>query len=531
MVAGLHQGPGTMAPITPRRLELLRPTSFKTEADGGRTLELAMAVTVFRRLQSAGLVPAKARLADEVPKREGLESKTYESRLIELIKDTDGNGKLELDLEALAGSKLLSSASTPEALEAALAGRTTGTVPDAFIERQASKSKLDLKGDGVKKYASSMVLTNEQDAAVINSLTARAKAEPAAVSREAVAAAQVLSMKGRSAEARALLETTGDALAAGGNFAQARAVFQTLTEAPHADVKRNLLQNEIDLTRTNKPFDEKREVLVRSSSGNELKLDTEKFASTVGATAKTRLEQLSVQERMSTALGRPVDPGSMKDAGAYFQAYSKGHDAKAVASEFQSYLQAFYKHSGSGVEWNRSIPQDARAGRLDELLGPQLQDEAHRRVVDCEGFAYLSDRLLGGIQNADGSRRFQVEYATRPGHVIAAVTEPATKQFFVVNNENVSEPEARGSTADQHERIARVLCGTDENVVGISTRQSESEPMIDRNKFLPPRLGTFVWNGRAIVGEIDASQQQRYTDYAHRTGLNANFPNWIRDEW
>jgi cell wall-associated NlpC family hydrolase len=518
-----------MALTTSRRLELLRPTSFKAEADGGENLELAMAVTIFKRLQDAGLIPVKAKLADDVPKLEGSKATSYEARLVELIKDTDGNGRLEIDLEALASAKVLTGATTALALEGTLSGRTTGTIPDAFITKQDSKSKLNLKGDDVKAYARGMVLTNEQDAAVINSFVARAKAEPVAVSREAVAAAQVLVVKGRSAEARALLETSGDALAAAGNFAEARAVFQTLTQAPHADVKRNLLQNEIDLTRTNHSFDEKTQTLQRKTSGNTLSLDTEAFASTVGATAKVRLEQLSVQERMSATLGRPVDPGAMKDAGAYFQAFSKGHDAKAVASEFQSYLQAFYKHAGEGVEWNAAIPQDARAGRLDELVGSQLQDESKRRVIDCEGFVYLSDRLLGGIENPDGSRRFQVEYATRPGHVIAGITEPATKQVFVVNNDKVSQPEF---ARDTHERIARALCGENMNIFGISTRQSESEPKVEvSNKYSPPRVGTFVWNGSAIVGEIDASQQSRYQDYANRTGLNASFGTWIRDEW
>lgn len=144
----------------------------------------------------------------------------------------------------------------------------------------------------------------------------------------------------------------------------------------------------------------------------------------------------------------------MKDAGAYFQAFSRGHEAKAVASEFQSYLQAFYKHAGAGVEWNAAIPQDARAGRLDELVGNQLQDESHRRVIDCEG-----------IKNADGSGRFEVEYASRPGHVIAGVTEPTTKQIFVVNNDEVSEPEA---TRDPHQRIAKALCGENLNVFGMA---------------------------------------------------------------
>lgn len=516
-----------MTLTTSRRLELLRPASYKAEPDGGRKLELAMAITIFKRLQGAGLIPANAKLADRVPKVEGLQSITYEARLVELIKDTDGNGRLEIDLDSLAGAKL-TSATSAEGLEAALSGRTAGTISDAFIARQDRSSELNLKGDDVKTYARGMVLTNERDASVVNSLLSRAKTEPAAVSREAIASAQLLVTKGRSADARALLEATGDALADGGHFEAARAVFQTLTQAPHADVPRNLLQDELDLTRSNHSFDERTQALKRVTAGNTLSLDTVDFHSTVGATAKVRLEQLAVRERMSTVLGRAADPGAMNDVGAYFQSYAAKHDAEGVAREFQAYLQAFYKHSGVDVEWSKAIPPDARAGRLDELLGAQLQDESRRRVIDCEGFAYLSARVLGGIQKPDGQPRFKVEYATRPGHVIAGVTESGTKKAFVVNNDKVSQP---ASASDPHTHFAQALCGDTLNIIGISTSQSASEPMVDGNKYAPPRLGTFVWNGRAIVGEIDANQQSRYRDYANRKGLNANFGAWVRDAW
>lgn len=516
-----------MAPISnARRLELLRSTPFKSEADGGKNLEVAMAATVFKRLQDAGLIPQGAKLASRLPKVAGLESTTYEARLVELIKDANGNGHFDLDLEALAGAGLLAKPQTAEQLEAILTGRTAGTIPDAFLDAQQKDSRLvGPKREAVIRYANGLELQRESDVATFHSIVDRAATEPSAVEKQAIATALLLAARGKKEEARALLEATGDALEKAGHFAAARGVFEELAKDA---TPRHLLRGELDLTRTNHAFDEKSNALLRTTAGNEATIETRNFQSTVGEAAKLRLAQLGFRERMAVALGRAADPTSMKDVGAYFQAFAKGKDTTAVSHEFAAYLQAWYRHVGEGVKWNPKIPQDERPARLDELFDGQLADEAHRRVIDCEGFAWLAARVLGGVTKDDGSKRFQVEYASTPTHIIAAVTEPATGQLFTVNNEKVGLP-AAGTALARQERIAQEVCGKYPNLLRISPRQSDSEAL-DGDFSRAPKLGSLIWDGERLAGEIDEVQQRRYLAYTERRLNGRSFNDWLGSE-
>lgn len=528
-------GMSSITGTSSKRLELVRSTSFKSEADGGKTLEVAMAVTVFKKLQDAGHIDSKAKLADQIAKTATSGAKTYEARLVELIKDTNGNGQLEIDLDALATSGLLTGTHSASSLADVLEGRTVaGTVSDAFIAKQKSDSELTgARGAQVQALSNGMVLNNEVDSAALASLKARASSDPGAVAKEAVAAAQLLTTKGKSGAARTVLESAALALQQAGKFAESRTLFTVLTKEPHAAVPRNLVEDEVGLisSRTRGKFDERTDAMpVTTPAGNKLSIDTRKFHSTVGEAAQLRLDQLALQERMTTTLGRPVDLKSIADASAYFQTFARGRDATAVSKEFGAYLKANFKHSGDGAEWSAKIPQDERAGRLDELLKGQFADDAGRSVIDCEGFAYLSDRLLGGIKNADGSNRFVVEYATRPGHVITGVSEPGTDALFTVNNENVSQPAQAPSQRERYAQIAKELCGKYLNVIGISRKQSQSNP-VEVSTLKPPREGSLIWDGDRVRGEIGAGEIRAFSEYSSKAGLNTSFGGFVRDRF
>ncbi|MBS1153612.1 MAG: hypothetical protein H6Q89_5310, partial [Myxococcaceae bacterium] len=164
-----------LAGSRPRHLELQRATSFKTEPDKGENLEVAMLGTVFKKLQDAGLIPAGARM----------------------------NGKLAEDLDAV------------------LSGRTVVGLPDAFLQKQntrsnlATSSGLTSKGAAAQGYSRGMVLTTEQDrttAAFVAAAGPRALKSPAEariVADEAINGAAVLTGKGDGRRARALLDKTG----------------------------------------------------------------------------------------------------------------------------------------------------------------------------------------------------------------------------------------------------------------------------------------------------------------------------------
>lgn len=525
-----------------RRLELTSSTSFSSEADGGKALELSMAITVFKKLQDAGFIPPKAKLADDVSSAPGLKSTTWEARLVELIKDADGNGQLDLDLDALAKTLPLTGSPSAAALESTLVGRSAG-LPDTFLKSQNERKSelatfrgLTSKGAAVQGYSIGMTLTGEQDRAttafVDEARTAIAKDSSASrgVASQAIASAQLLTTTGQPARARELLETTADALVEAGRFDGARRVLSALTEAPHASEPRNLIQAAIDQWKARRAdFDPRiHAVPWESDNGNKLALKASNFDSTVGEVAKTRLAQVDLRQRMSAVLGRDADPYSMADAGEYFKAFATGKDSGAVAREYGEYLKAFYKHVGAGVEWTKSIPQDERASRLDELLDDQPLDSSFRRVVDCEGFAYLTDRLLGGITNSDGTQRFAVQYATRPGHVITGVLENGSKQLFTVNNDAVSAPAVAKSAHEQQERIARELCGAAPDIIRISRSQTDSQASASTNPAVlgEPKPGSIIWDGARVGGTVNEATQARYRDYAQRT-LNANYNGFV----
>jgi hypothetical protein len=500
------------------RLEFVRARPASQEWDGGVTLKWAAAVTTFKKLQDDGRFIERGTTFNQVS-----------DQLTAMVRDANGNGRFELDLAALAGSGLLKGKPSVDALKQVLEGRTpAGTVSNGFLKNV----KVAVDKESLQVLSNGLELRTERDAAQLNSLRSRAGSNPRAVAKESVAAAQVFAAKGKKTEGLAVLEAAGSALQQAGRFAEAREVYTELTRSPWASEPRHLLRDEIDLDSSarSKRFNESTDVLTRDSAGNHLEIDTVNFSSTVGDVAQLRLRQLALQERMTATLGRAVDPKSMTDAAAYFQAFAAGRDASAVAQEFGAYLDAGFAHVGQGVEWNPAIAPDARGARLDEVLSRQQSDEAGRRLIDCEGYAYLADGLLGGIKNADGSSRFTVEYASKPGHVVAAVTEAATSSVFVVNNQRVSKPQTYGFEGDRKAQVARALCGDAPGVLGISRQQSKSEPQDKGSTGVSPlRVGSFAWTGKRLVEitpQLDASRHSFVS-----TNPNSDFSDWIRAEF
>ncbi len=515
------------APISgsrPQRLELQRETPFKAEADKGETLTVAMAATVFKKLQDGGLVPAKAVLSGSAPGGEG----TWQQQLAGMISDTDGNGQLDLDLSQLAS--MLGGPSVDK-LDAVLTGRTAG-LPDAFIKSQGGdlykKYELTSKAVAVQDYARGMVLTTEQDrstTAFLADATNRAQWSPTeakAVAQDALNGATVLTMRGDGRRARELLDGTGKTLTEAGRLGEAAEVYGALTKPPHAAVKRNLMQGLIDEMKVQVPtFDERTEGISAPAGANTVQVKASTHASTVGQMAQVRLNQLQVQTQMEATLGHKVDPTDLGEARAFFDAFSKGKPNEKVAAQYQGYLQAFFKHAGEGVEWTKAIPLDERGERISELLDGQPADEAGRTIVDCEGYAYLTAHLLGGVKNASGEPRFDVLYASRPGHVIAGVYDPKTTQLFTVNNDTVGAPTSTHGQADIQRVIGQSLVTAGPQIIGISTKQSESRPQTSDEHVSAPRVGSLVWDGKKVIGSILPENQEEFVKFSNATGSNS----------
>ncbi|MCA9553233.1 MAG: hypothetical protein KC933_24565 [Myxococcales bacterium] len=506
----------------PRYIEMNR--RFDTQSDGGRDMEVAMAATVFRDLQDAGHIPAGARLADEPPGSGGsLRGTSYEARLVELITDRDGNGRLDLDMDRLRSAGIITGSPTSDQLEQTLTSGPRAQLSDDFVRGQDRRSELteygvvSRRGRRIQGYSSGMVLQGSQDRAQDSFLSdastraGRSPDEARAVAREGVAGAQVLLRRGDQRHAQSLLADTGEALMRSGRRDEARQVFQELQRAPYADTQVNLMQRQMDETqRQDRTYTPGNDIAVESG-GTTNTIDVSDFRSTYGELAQHRLTQIDTQDRMETALGRSVNPTRMEDARAYFQQYAQGHSTDEVRQEYQRYMESFYVHTGRGVEWNSAVSEDDRPAHMTELLSHQPTDDAGRRLVDCEGYSYMTDAILGGVRDESGQPRFDVGYAARPGHIISGVFDRASGEGFTVNNDDTQMMQGDlSSDRGRATALARGIADGYYNVIGVGRHPSDTDTQEDDGT---PRTGALIWTGNDFVGVVNPQFQEGYRQW------------------
>ena len=494
---------------------------FDTQSDGGRDMEVAMAATVFRDLQDAGHIPAGARLADEPPSSgAGVRGTSYEARLVELITDRDSNGRLDLDLDRLRSAGIVSGSPSSEALERTLTEGARPRLSDDFVGRQASRSELsrygvpDARGRRVQRYSQGMVLRGAQDRAqgsFVAEATERAGRGPEEgrrVASEGIAGAQVLLRQGDQRHAQTLLADTGAALMSAGRRDDARRVFSELNQPPYAGTSVNLMQSQMDATqRADRDYSPGDDIRVESG-GTVNSVDVSDFRATYGDLARQRIAQIDAQDRMETTLGRRVDPADMADAQAYFQQYARGHGTDEVRQEYQRYLEAFYVHTGRGVEWSGAVAEDDRPAQMTELLSHQPTDDAGRRLVDCEGYTYMTEAILGGVTDEAGDRRFDVAYASRPGHIIGGVFDRSSGEGFTVNNDDTRMMQGDLSTdRGRATALGQELSGGYYNIVGVGRRPSQTTTQQEDGT---PRAGALIWTGSQFEGVVSPAFQQSY---------------------
>ncbi|MFO0725986.1 MAG: hypothetical protein U1E65_19535 [Myxococcota bacterium] len=551
---------------SPRYVEMGR--TFSGESDGGRNLELSMAATVFRDLQSAGYISSSARLADAPPSgasgtASGLRGTSYEARLVELIRDRDGNGKLDIDMDRLRDSGLLSRSATPEQLESAISGRPRDALSDTFLNNQDRKSGLNdynvspnARGRTVQGYSRGMVLNGTQDrqnetyAASLPGRVSQSPEEARRVANEAIAGAQALTGRGDQRNAQDLLVRSGDALQNAGRLDDARRVFRELQNPPYRDTQTNLVQDRLDQVRRTTPgFDEARHVIPVDSPHAHSTIHATDYRSTYGGLADRRLAQIDQTQEMQRLTGQAsIDPRNMDQVRDYFQRYAAGEgghprSTEEVRGEYQRYMQNFYAHSGDGVEWTSSIPQDQRPGRMTEILADQPRDASGRTIVDCEGYTYMSRSILGGINAADGHPRFAVMFAERPGHVTTGVFDRLSGQGFSQNNGDMtmfdrnfivpSGPRRRGApdpgghfdVEAMGQATAHSIATNHYNVVGLGMTPSAADTMDDGTPPLP-RVGRFLYDGDRVIGTVTPEFRANYEAWT-RTQLNPTVSGYL----
>jgi len=125
-------------------------------------------------------------------------------------------------------------------------------------------------------------------------------------------------------------------------------------------------------------------------------------------------QQLQVASSMKNAGVKNVQfPPSEQNAKDYFKALGKSEPKlsnRALGNEFQRYVKAFYHHEGRDIVYRSKQKPDGKGGQY-EAKAPESWSELNSerqmypqatRKIDCEGYAYLAEKLLGqaGVTNA-----------------------------------------------------------------------------------------------------------------------------------
>ena len=240
-----------------------------------------------------------------------------------------------------------------------------------------------------------------------------------------------------------------------GRYEDAKQAFDELKKLPKSDMQ--LLGSDCSAN-----ADGTHDHPAKGTGVNKTVIDDRNFHMSNVDVADAGLKQAAQLEKMSKLSGKtPFDPHNLTHVKAYFQAFSKGKSTDEVRKELGEYFTNFYKHPGEkgGVDWSSSVARKDRPANLESLLSAQPTDKAGRKIVDCEGFVYLTAAILGDVKGANGKPRFEIydigglELHPSPpkpgdpnekpknnsGHEVAKVfdhdAKPAPQCFKVSNNE------------------------------------------------------------------------------------------------
>lgn len=262
-----------------------------------------------------------------------------------------------------------------------------------------------------------------------------------------------LKLLAQSPEGRTLLNKAREELDAGWTTDAEKAQMQRIDNAlaapapaPAAAKKQNLpdaLQpgKEIDSgNHINQKVDGR---LVRQfqTGANVTKVPDGELEATPAQQATTRAAQDAFVEKMKAAGVSASTPPTLQQAQEYFKKVAgRGTPAEVekVKGELGAYLKNFYVHAGQGVDWGAG---KNLANGLEGALADQPKLDDRRTVIDCEGYAALTERLLGGIKEPGTQKpMFELMQGATPNHAIVGVFRAGRPYDapFMVSNDTVT---------------------------------------------------------------------------------------------
>ena len=197
--------------------------------------------------------------------------------------------------------------------------------------------------------------------------------------------------------------------------------------------------------------------------GHSIRVDENDVAVSDEQAHASRAAQKDFTTKMSGVIGADVsNPPSVNAAKGYFRSLAKrGASQDQIQKEYGEYLNTFYKHPGEGLSWREKLTPD----NINQQFSEQPVHKDGKRMVDCEGYAALTESVLGDLKDPRGRQMFDIKHAASSNHVFTGVF-PHGKSTggFVVDNTNVQDlnvPQGlekdfkKGSTNSQREFLLR----------------------------------------------------------------------------
>jgi len=175
------------------------------------------------------------------------------------------------------------------------------------------------------------------------------------------------------------------------------------------------------------------EVRIFNTGGNTTKVKGDLNISDAEA-ARSR----AAQAELATKMGSGNPPTAAEHKAHLQKMVNSGASVDAIKAEHGKILSTFYRHPG-GVEWSPKLKSD----EVDQRFKDQPIAKDGKRLIDCEGYAALSENTLGGLKKG-GQPMFDIRCAASDQHVVTGVFPHGGDQRkgFVVDNNSVKSFDA-----------------------------------------------------------------------------------------
>jgi len=157
--------------------------------------------------------------------------------------------------------------------------------------------------------------------------------------------------------------------------------------------------------------------------------------------AETKAAQKKVLDDMKAKGVDASDPPTIAQTKEYLQKVAgKGtpEETKKLQTALGDYLSAYYKHAGQGVDWGAG---KGLADNMEKAFADQPKLKDGRVVIDCEGFAALTQNLIKDIKDPKTKQpMFEMMQGATPNHAIVGVFRKGApfQEPFMVSNDRVT---------------------------------------------------------------------------------------------